>query len=55
MKPRYLLIHFVRFEWKGRHELARTEAGRAKICRVTLRKIYITTKNFMCLLESEFP
>lgn len=31
--PRYLLIHFVRFEWKGRHELARTEAGRAKICR----------------------
>ena len=31
--PKYLIIHFVRFEWKGRHELARTEAGRAKICR----------------------
>eukprot|EP00922_Rhytidocystis_sp_ex-Travisia-forbesii_P052279 GHVS01077575.1.p1 GENE.GHVS01077575.1~~GHVS01077575.1.p1 ORF type:complete len:546 (-),score=85.92 GHVS01077575.1:272-1909(-) len=31
--PRYLVVHFVRFEWKRAHELARTEAGRAKVCR----------------------
>eukprot|EP00922_Rhytidocystis_sp_ex-Travisia-forbesii_P052278 GHVS01077574.1.p1 GENE.GHVS01077574.1~~GHVS01077574.1.p1 ORF type:complete len:544 (-),score=88.48 GHVS01077574.1:118-1749(-) len=31
--PLYLIVHFVRFEWKRAHELARTEAGRAKVCR----------------------
>eukprot|EP00922_Rhytidocystis_sp_ex-Travisia-forbesii_P052283 GHVS01077579.1.p1 GENE.GHVS01077579.1~~GHVS01077579.1.p1 ORF type:complete len:545 (-),score=77.04 GHVS01077579.1:109-1743(-) len=31
--PRYMIVHFVRFEWKRAHELARTEAGRAKVCR----------------------
>eukprot|EP00921_Rhytidocystis_pertsovi_P021847 GHVQ01034952.1.p1 GENE.GHVQ01034952.1~~GHVQ01034952.1.p1 ORF type:complete len:454 (+),score=69.36 GHVQ01034952.1:437-1798(+) len=31
--PKYLIVHFVRFEWKKAHDLARTEAGRAKVCR----------------------
>ncbi|KAH0482893.1 MAG: hypothetical protein KVP17_004554 [Porospora cf. gigantea B] len=34
--PEYLVVHFVRFEWKKAHELARTEATRAKITRKVL-------------------
>eukprot|EP01069_Polyplicarium_translucidae_P008195 Polyplicarium_translucidae@DN3196_c0_g2_i1.p1 len=31
--PKYLILHFVRFEWKASHALARTQAGRAKVVR----------------------
>eukprot|EP01068_Selenidium_serpulae_P007908 Selendium_serpulae@DN4837_c0_g1_i1.p1 len=31
--PQYLIVHLVRFEWKEAHDLARTQAGRAKVCR----------------------
>lgn len=44
--PRYLIVHFVRFEWKGRHELARTEAGRAKICRKVTYPATLDVYNF---------
>eukprot|EP00386_Alphamonas_edax_P015881 GDKI01048517.1.p1 GENE.GDKI01048517.1~~GDKI01048517.1.p1 ORF type:complete len:201 (-),score=76.61 GDKI01048517.1:250-852(-) len=31
--PDYFVVHFVRFEWKKAHELARTDAGKTKMCR----------------------
>eukprot|EP00916_Digyalum_oweni_P015938 GHVL01026155.1.p1 GENE.GHVL01026155.1~~GHVL01026155.1.p1 ORF type:complete len:515 (-),score=82.48 GHVL01026155.1:137-1681(-) len=31
--PPYMMVHFVRFEWKKAHELARTEARKTKVTR----------------------
>ena len=31
--PQYLIVHFVRFAWKGKSDAAGTEARKVKVCR----------------------